>query len=424
MYDAAGKKTWEAELDIYDKVRKLASGTLSDCDNGLWGRNLGTKASLIHTAIILITMRKLFIALVFLTTILLGCKKSKQEGFPVSQLNWTAVNNGLPNTYAYLLDGVPINLVKSLAIQGNNIYAGTHGDGIYLSINNGNSWTPLNGSPSYLFNQIKYNCSINKIAVQENNIYAGTNNGVYLSRDTGKTWIGVNTGLPVNNAIYTIAFQGNNIYAGTYQGVYLSSNNGSNWTEINNGLPVNNLQVYSLAIQGNNIYAGTHKGIYLSNNNGSDWTAVNNGLPANTCFVGSLAIQGNNIYAGINLIFNFPNGGGLITGGGIYLSANNGSNWTAVNNGLPTYLYNQVKYNYSINTIAFQGNNIFAGTNRGVYFSSNNGGAWISINNGLPSVPSSVTDVLTIAVQDNNIYAGIDFDAYGSGVFLLQNTEQ
>jgi hypothetical protein len=31
MYDTAGKKTWEAELDIYGKVRKLASGSLSDC---------------------------------------------------------------------------------------------------------------------------------------------------------------------------------------------------------------------------------------------------------------------------------------------------------------------------------------------------------------------------------------------------------
>jgi RHS repeat-associated protein len=31
MFDKTGQKTWEAELDIYGKVRKLASGSLSDC---------------------------------------------------------------------------------------------------------------------------------------------------------------------------------------------------------------------------------------------------------------------------------------------------------------------------------------------------------------------------------------------------------
>jgi len=29
MYDTAGKKTWKAELDIYGKVRNLASGSFS-----------------------------------------------------------------------------------------------------------------------------------------------------------------------------------------------------------------------------------------------------------------------------------------------------------------------------------------------------------------------------------------------------------
>ena len=44
--------------------------------------------------------------------------------------SWSAVNTGLTNTYVY-----------ALAISGNNIFAGTNGNGVYLSSNNGCSWT-------------------------------------------------------------------------------------------------------------------------------------------------------------------------------------------------------------------------------------------------------------------------------------------
>jgi photosystem II stability/assembly factor-like uncharacterized protein len=374
-------------------------------------------------------MRKLSICLLLLATILAGCKKSEQEDFSISQLKWKAANNGIPTTYNFLMNGQPTNVINSLAIQGNNIYAGTNGDGIYLSNDNGNNWTFLKNSPSYVFNQVNYKHIINTITVQENNVYAGTTDGIYLSSDTGKTWVGVNNGLSTNLQVFSIAIQQNNIYAGTYNGVYVSSNNGSSWTAVNNGLPINNHQVYSIAILGNNIYAGTNGGIYLSTNNGNSWIAMNNGLPTNTYCARSLTIQGNNIYAVIDIIYRFPDGSGLITNGGIYLSTNNGNSWTAVNNGLPTYLYKQANYNCSISAIAIQGNNIYAGTSNGIYLSRDNGNNWTAINNGLPYTPS-VTEVLSIAVQGNNIYAGMRFHANApfssndSGLFLLQNAVQ
>jgi hypothetical protein len=47
----------------------------------------------------------------------------------------------------------------------------------------------------------------------------------------------------------------------------------------------------------------------------------------------------------------------------MYLSNNNGSNWTAINDGLPA--------NLGVNTIVIQGNTIYAGTDEGVYVTSN-----------------------------------------------------
>jgi hypothetical protein len=219
------------------------------------------------------------------------------------------VNNGL---------GADSIHVYTLAIQGNNIFAGTWGGGVYLSSNNGSSWTPVN-------NGLPVNTFVRTLAIQGNNIYAGNSgSGVYLSSDNGKNWTAVNNGLPFNirdfgstsdlyDWVTTIAIQGNNIYAGEMYagtdygetwglGVYVSSNNGSSWTIVG----LSDYIVYTLAFQGNNIFAGTDNGVYLSSNDGRSWTQVNNGLT--NLKVYTIAIQGNNIYAG--------------TGEGVYVTSN------------------------------------------------------------------------------------------------------
>lgn len=93
-------------------------------------------------------------------------------------------------------------------------------------------------------------------------------------------------------------------------------------------------------VSGNNIFAGTDGGgVFLSTDNGSNWSAVNDGLTSQD--VWSLAVSGTNIFAGTH-------------NGGVFLSTDNGSNWSAVNNGLTSQ---------DIWSFAVSGNNIFAGTN-------------------------------------------------------------
>ena len=66
---------------------------------------------------------------------------------------------------------------------------------------------------------------VHKIAVQGNNIYAGTSeNGVYLSSNYGSNWTAINDGLPTKIDVWAITIQGNTIYAGTDEGVYVTSN--------------------------------------------------------------------------------------------------------------------------------------------------------------------------------------------------------
>src|SRR3990172_1096343 len=79
----------------------------------------------------------------------------------ISNAQWVQVPNGIGNL-----------AVRPLAVNGNTIFAGTSGQGVYLSTNNGSNWTqtPLN------------NVDVLSLAVNGNNVFAGTfNNGLYLS---------------------------------------------------------------------------------------------------------------------------------------------------------------------------------------------------------------------------------------------------
>ncbi|MBI4645417.1 MAG: hypothetical protein HY738_02200 [Bacteroidia bacterium] len=100
-----------------------------------------------------------------------------------------------------------------------------------------------------------YGETINCFAVSNNNIFAGTEGeGVFLSTDNGSTWIAVNNVLIYK--VKALAISGTNIFAGTAgSGVFLSTNNGGNWIAVNNGLSDSNIR--ALAISGTNIFAGT-----------------------------------------------------------------------------------------------------------------------------------------------------------------------
>ncbi len=223
--------------------------------------------------------------------------------------------------------------VYALAVSGTNLFAGTSSGGVFLSTNNGTSWTAVNTGLTYTY--------VLSLAVSGTNLFAGTDGGgVFLSTNNGTSWTAVNTGL-TNTTVWSLAISGTNLFAGTSSGgVFLSTNNGTSWTAVNTGLT--NTYVYSLAVSGTNLFAGTDGGgVFLSTNNGTSWTAVNTGLT--NLDVRSLAISGTNLFAGT-------------LGSGVFLSTNNGTSWTAVNTGL-TYTY--------VFSLAVSGTNLFAGTDGG-----------------------------------------------------------
>ncbi|MCX6138643.1 MAG: T9SS type A sorting domain-containing protein [Ignavibacteriales bacterium] len=340
--------------------------------------------------------------------------------------NWTQVNTGLPSTPVWTL------AVSPNGAGGTNLFAGASGyvngifySGVFLSTNSGTNWSAVNAGLT--------NTYVNALTVSSPsdltggaNLFAGTRGdmfgigGVFLSTNNGASWTAVNTGL-TNAEVFSLCVSpngagGTNLFAGTMgRGVYLSTNNGTSWTAASMGLAYNAVLAFAVSPNGTggtNLFAGTCNdmfgigGVFLSTNNGTNWTAANAGLTKTIINALGGGAGSTNLFAGT--------GGGSSGNGGVFLSTNNGTSWTALNTGLPAYS--------SVNAFAVSpngtgrgldsssGTNVIAGTDYGVVFSTNNGTSWTAVSTGLTS------GVYSFAVSGTNLFAGTE-----AGVFVSTN---
>ena len=119
--------------------------------------------------------------------------------------SWNPVINGLTNSS-----------VNSLAVYGSDIFAGTDTDfddnnGMFISNDLGTNWTPIS-----LF--ADENRSVYDFAISATDIFVGTGgDGVFMSTDNGITWTQVNTGL-TNKSVASLTIADIYIFAGTFGG--------------------------------------------------------------------------------------------------------------------------------------------------------------------------------------------------------------
>jgi photosystem II stability/assembly factor-like uncharacterized protein len=276
-------------------------------------------------------------------------------------------------------------LVLCLTTLGTTkILAGTQGNGVFWSVDNGASWNPQNtglpaGSTVYNMATIGSNIFLPSYGVS---MHMATD-GASLSWTTTAS-----TGL-FNKYVYSIYSNGSSLYAGTFgAGVFISINNASTWTRSNNG--IKDVTVASLSNNGSTLFAGTlGNGVFASTDNGSNWIQADNTGLTNP-FVNCLMPYSTNMFAGTNA--------------GIFLTGNNGFSWTYSGTGLPA--------NTQINCLTTVSSNMFAGGNdHNVYKSTNNGASWTSL--GAPGTgPVNAFTVIGV-----NIFLG----CIGNGVYYSLN---
>jgi photosystem II stability/assembly factor-like uncharacterized protein len=271
--------------------------------------------------------------------------------------------------------------VGANAAGGSNLFAGTNGNGILLSTDNGATWNPANTGLTSL--------TVRSIVFAGASVIAGAGNKVFLSSTYGASWVDASTGLPPRQvlalAVTSNAAGGTNIFAGVADnsigGVFLSTNNGTSWTAVNNGLT--NKIIYCLTTIGSTLFAGTYGGgVFRSTDAGANWTAVNSGLVYNVVF--SLAASGANLFAG--------------TMSRVYVSADNGANWATCKSGMNV---GELVRCLATSPKATGGINVFAGSQGGgIYYSGDLGQNWSSVFTGFTD-----TDVYSFAVLGGTLFA-------------------
>jgi photosystem II stability/assembly factor-like uncharacterized protein len=235
-------------------------------------------------------------------------------------------------------EGATIIGYKAFYNDGDYLWAGSFGDGLYRSSDDGNNWEKISISiffPSYIsaltgndsavfigtegFGIDVYKTTDNGNSFEELNVpgsgditalhstseylYAGRTTGVYRTSDNGNTWVAVNSVFPANVFIQDIDGKGSFIYVSTLNsGLFRSSNNGNDWEEIGSGI-IDDV-VYSIETINEKIFAGTKEnGVFYSEDNGATWMELNKGF-----FVGfsgtyssvlSMTIKSDTVYCGL-----------------------------------------------------------------------------------------------------------------------------
>jgi len=268
--------------------------------------------------------------------------------------------------------------VLTLFSQGATLFAGTQGGGMFVSSDQGQSWTAVKADFA--------SADVHAFAAVGATLLAGSYGSVYRSTNQGQSWIRVSANLPY---IRSLVVSGANIWAATDNGVYLSTNGGQSWTALNRGLT--NLRIRAIAVSGANLVAGSDGGgAFLSTDQGQNWTAVN--LGASNLFIRSFAASGGRLFLGGN--------------GGVFVSTDQGRSWTALNAGLT---------NRDVYSLAASGDVLLAGTGAGLYRSNDQGQRWTPADMGFPRVW-----VYSLAISDASLFAG----TYGHGVYRSTNQGQ
>jgi photosystem II stability/assembly factor-like uncharacterized protein len=329
-----------------------------------------------------------------------------------NDLFWNDRNTGLIHKNVSALGGI-----KNTTI----LYAGTSGNGLYTSTDEGVTWSNVNHP---FFN----NKHITSIEELNGRIVVATNDAGVFYTDDNINWTDFNDlntaglgvlslsynpytdemvlvnpigifilssasstltpnysdseiGLPISIEIRNVSNNGLNWYLATNQGVYhADALQPVEWTAINTGLTQFDTHVV-VALQDDLILGTQEEGVFKSSTLNYDWASNNIGTHGITNIrVHSVAGLGDTVTA-------------TATEKGIAISMESGINPLLRNNGLTDYL--------NVNDLVFAGDFLVAGTqNAGVFITEDLGLNWQAINTGLltPSIKK-------VFYSNGNIYA-------------------
>jgi photosystem II stability/assembly factor-like uncharacterized protein len=252
--------------------------------------------------------------------------------------------------------------------------------GIFVSTDAGDTWEHI-GWRGYIR-------TFYTEAGSDGTIWAACGNGVLRSDDNGASFV-ITTGWEVTEVLKVRVHPQSpeTVYAATAYGVFKTSDRGETWRKMNNGLPT--LPFTSDIIvdrdSRSRIFAATEDGIYISNDAAENWN--------------SLGLEGK----GIRVIVQHPRDATVLYAGteddGIYRSADGGSTWRQMNNGLSHLTVYTIAINPSDPDVMYLGTH-----GGGVYRTHSGGERWNQVIHGLTN--SDVHSLIVLPDNPETVFAG------------------
>ncbi len=225
--------------------------------------------------------------------------------------DWTSANQGLTNQFVACL-------TTFTTPSGQVTLAGTTGGGVFRSTDGGLLWTPSNRAASAQGGNSLEGRLINRVErVMGRFVFACTSVGLFRSDDDGVSWSFV--GIPDMN-VRDITEVAGILFAGVFEGgVYVSRDTGRTWRASNTGLASRTVRTITRCRT--RLYVGTERaGVFQSLDTGATWTAINNGLT--TLNINTIFADCPTLYAGTD-------------GGGIFAFDSATATWTPRTTNIP-----------------------------------------------------------------------------------------
>lgn len=172
---------------------------------------------------------------------------------------------------------------------------------LYKSADQGKTWKMISADLSYndtskmgVYPYLIYHQAITALAEGDKPglVYAGTDDGrVWLTKNDGESWTEITNGLPTNKhviKITTSAFNPSKVYIvlndrrqdNNAPYIFVSENFGQAWKPIQGNLPQSPVNVLIEDVdKDGRLYCGTDMGIYVSDDQGVKWKSLTGDLP-------------------------------------------------------------------------------------------------------------------------------------------------
>jgi hypothetical protein len=346
--------------------------------------------------------------------------------------HWTKLPNGMDTRY----DLTAIRTSPQFATDG-AVYAATAGEGVYRSVDRGNTWATFNtgltgprigeleigatGSATHMLfaaavaggmqrrsssagnwsGSLPTSVIVRSIAVSpgfaaDSTVMTADTSGVLrVSTDRGATWVVLGNPAGVGGLIHDVAIApgGGGVFLATSNpGVQYSANGGTTFTSLATGLPaeaINNVAVSPNFATDRTVFCtSVTKSVYRSTDGGQTWTlhdshaAITN---QTTPLEEFSELQISNGYATDGAVF-------LSAFDGVFVSEDQGLNWheSQTRYGLATGVAFSPDYATDRRVMA----TVYGG--EGMFTSTDNGATWLRVSDGWPLTPEGLLSAFDV----------------------------